>query len=390
MRTQKETMLALCVRLCGDAGSECVFGSWCVWLLKMFPNASMMGETRALPWGLLACRVPILWESRDERAETLQSAIRRRRFWAESTRKSNPKYAMGKSRETAQRWWRRGGSSLQELWGNAREWGWKSTKKIFMGSKKWLSRGMSVTKRSICARSIGTGGGGGVGAENVRRSEVRKCEILEGQRLFGGVYYCVRCFWMKHRLLVLALVERWSEYWHFERTWLCGRELRCAWEDVMDSNVQDLLDSRKREEASEQSGEGSVTYARPPDGGVRREWANPAGPSWCRRRRWWFRWGRMIIVVERRGSGTLALAIVEVRGVMLVVRHLGIHKNPNYTVFVSRPGPLVADAAVWAQLKTSFERVRTVIAFKGARGSRFRYYMECKTTLLRYWNKLWE
>jgi len=214
----------------------------------------------------------------------------------------------------------------------------------------------------------------------------KTCEVRQGswrcRDCFGGGVYCMECFRVKHQLLPFHKVEHWSGT-HFEPAWLCqaGVTVHLGHGGF---ECPGFPDGQKHQESKQQ--EASVTSADTdsesedpesesddPDPDVD---DNDDDSDW-----------EDDDYVEPRGSGTSALPHVKGAGVTLVVDTSGIHKIRITPCSCPNAAPLDIQLLRMGLFPTSFERVQTVITFGALEDQRLDN-LECKTPMLRYWNKL--
>jgi CxC2 like cysteine cluster associated with KDZ transposases len=195
------------------------------------------------------------------------------------------------------------------------------------------------------------------------------CGVREGswrcQDCIGNGCHCIQCFREAHRLQPFHRVEHWSGT-HFNPAWLCqaGVEIHlghggksCPNSDVLtgETSEEEHLEGLNSEDEDE-------TF------GVETEWED----EFCS---------------EPRPTGTSPLPKLRGTGATLVIDQSGLH---NIRIHPCRcPGSLPMDIQFLRMgfFPTSFINIKTVITFKALEDQRLDN-LECKTAVLRYWNKL--
>jgi hypothetical protein len=183
----------------------------------------------------------------------------------------------------------------------------------------------------------------------------------------------MQCFRVIHQLLPFHKVEHWSGT-HFEPAWLCqaGIAIHLGHAGL---ECPGLNGCHKQEEREQE--EGTLPWADTDsesddpnleDDDDDSDWENDD-------------------YVEPRGSGTSALPTVKGAGVTLVVDISGIHKIGINTCSCPNAAPVDIQFLRMGLFPTSFNHVQAAITFRALEDQRLDN-LECKTPILRYWNKL--
>lgn len=193
------------------------------------------------------------------------------------------------------------------------------------------------------------------------------CGIREGswrcRDCIGNGCHCIQCFRDIHRLQPFHRVEHWNGT-HFDPAWLCqvgveiylghgGKPCPIGTVQPEDTFEEEDADGSEEEDAGF---------------GVESEWEDEG----CS---------------EPPMSGTSSLPELKGRGVTLMIDCSGLHKFRIHPCCCQGALPIDIQCLRMGFFPTSFKNIKTVITFQALEDQRLDN-LECKTALLRYWNKL--
>lgn len=213
------------------------------------------------------------------------------------------------------------------------------------------------------------------------------CQIREGswrcKDCIGDGCYCFQCFREGHRLLPFHQVEQWSGT-HYEPAWLCQAGVfiqlghhghRCPGPDTMngqqdatDINSANSFQGTSEGHDSDRDPSDAENNADTEDESIHSDWEDED-------------------YSEPQFKGTSALPILKGPHARTVVDTSGVHRIKILPCCCSGAPPLDVQMLRAGFFPTSFITIKTVITFRALEDQRLDN-LECKTALLKYWNKL--
>lgn len=187
-----------------------------------------------------------------------------------------------------------------------------------------------------------------------------KCGIREGswrcRDCVGNGCHCIQCFREVHRLQPFHRVEHWNGN-HFNQAWLCqvGVEIHLGHGGKPCPNeTSEGVDDDVEDDISES--------------GVESEWEDE-------------------LCSEHPTTGTSPLPQLKGEGVVLVIDESGLHRLRMHACCCEGALSMDVQCLRMGFFPTSFDKIKTVVTFRVLEDQRLDN-LECKTALLRYWNKL--